>query len=290
MKKIINKLLIASFFTSLFTISSLAYRDSRFEISNQLEITNILKSDDRVFMLDGNLEGVQTYIANEKINIFSIAENVEHFSATKIEAVDSKWTKTEKLDYSYGGIVDSKLVSNSIININEPGLYYISSINNGIEENLVICIETDKILRTNAYLAKNTNQQLLVNDINYDLDIFSVNDNIFIKISDLAKIFVDTDKEFDIKWNTDFNFYDIYTNEKYSQNNDIIKNNFKDSIAFDTNLPDLYKELTSTKIHGYTINNEHFYDLGQIANILDFYIEFNENSIEIDINKEFKPY
>ncbi|MFI3226184.1 MAG: hypothetical protein R3Y09_02130 [Clostridia bacterium] len=291
MKKIISKILVASMAMTIFSTTAFAYT---LEVEDQLEISNIVSSDSRVFAIGENDQPIQTYVAEKTVNIIAMGEDMEYFAVRQVGSVNGYWTAVLDVPFSYGGMTSETTVEPySIVSISEPGLYYVTSQQDGVVTENIIYLNEGKNYGTNAYLADLQDVTVTVDGEQIAMDIYKVDGETYVKIRDIAQALVGTDQEFEVTWNTEFELIHMYSDLNYtSTGSELIITAAEDAslIAYNS-APKLFKENTSSKINGFVINDENFYDLEQIANKLDFNIDINlkKEYITIDTTSEYLP-
>lgn len=289
MKKIINKILIASMAVSMLSTTVFAYD---LNLSDHVSITNVVSEDNRIFALDDEKNAIQTYTASGVVNVIATTTGLEELSVKQILPIDGRWTPSTEVPFEYGGIMaDQTYALYSIVSLTEPGLYYVTTQKDGITQESVIFIDKGLNYKSNAYQAELTTQEVTVDGTEIAVDTFEVDGVVYIKIRDIAQMLVDTQHEFEITWDDTFELIDIYTNMDYTSTGaELVEKSYETSqmIAYDT-APDLFKERSSTKVYGYVIDGENCYDIETLAQKLDFSIQVNsaENYIAIDTTAQY---
>lgn len=291
MKKIISKILIGAMAVSMFSTTAFAYK---LEVEDQLKISNVVSSDSRVFALDEEKNPIQTYLAEGIVNIQAVGENMEYFSVMQILPINGYWTAAVQVPFSYGGMTSETTVEPySMVSITESGLYKVVSQKDGEMITNVIYVEEGTNYKSNAYLTELQTATVTVDGQEIEIDVYEVDDEVFFKIRDIAQMLVGTDEEFEVTWNETFELIDIYPGQEYTvTGREFITTAQEEAalIALDT-APDLFKEKSSTRVNGYVINDENFYNIEKFADMFDFYIDINlkKDYITIDTTSEYLP-
>lgn len=262
MKKIINRCLLSAMCLSVFYTNAFAY---------DLTFTeNIKDTSDVVFLTEKGLP-IQTYIGEGVINII----NDTPFSVYGVELIDNAWSVSTEIPLAYGGTSGF-----SIASLFDTGVYYIVTQENNIKKSSVLYIKGDTNYTSNAFCANLVDYSININGVLDSADVFEINNKLFLEINDIARLLSNTNKSFSLDFNDEFEIINIDPNGVYSEN--IVEKNYTSKMLALTNVTDLFKQLHSTNVEGYSIGGNNFYDISKLAQNLDFDINIDNNSIAIN--------
>lgn len=151
---------------------------------------------------------------------------------------------------------------------------------------IVIC----SMITVNAEDAKGNRTKLDLNGKSVELEAYNIGGNNFFKLRDLATIFNDTDKKFNVEWNKNANSIEIVGGKNYDKqgNELVIGKNLGKENANKTNSKVIYngKELN---LVAYNIKGNNYFKLRDIAEKLNVFTGYNSNTktIALDTNKAY---
>lgn len=309
MKKIISKILAYSLV--LASISSVSAKDFSvtypYSNSNYFSISNYKEESDLVFATNNKLP-IETYVIspNSTINFNEVSSN---FGIYPIEAVDGYWTvlvddpvsgsgdvlyyKDEKaVQYSsyndyinnvYTGYDYVEIFQNLSFELTEEGLYFVSGTMKGEETpyQAVLYVNSSNynMYRTNAYKTSLADASVEINDVLSNIEAYEIRGNAYFKLSDIAEIFKDTDKEFDVLWNEEFSNFDIIADQIYSSSNKEISSlNDISQVARVSSV--LINGEVSSFLTAYDVNGDVFVDIRDLGRVLDYSISWDYITFE----------
>jgi len=144
----------------------------------------------------------------------------------------------------------------------------------------------------NEVVAKPSACKVLVNGESINFEAYNINSNTFLKLRDIAEVLKNTEKTFNIKWNTDTKGIDLLAGIKYESVGGELESNIN-AIEYNSlaNNSVLSLDGTSFKSTAYTIHQNNFFKLRDLGQLLDFSVEWNatEKSIEIITSSGYNP-
>lgn len=272
MKKFRKSILLTMLLVVAFSSSAFAFLSPIFKFGDDVEIGNITGSIDKVFMVDENKNPVQTYIGKNLVNIMVVTDELDNLSVTKILPVDGYWTLCDEVNFVDGGVFETGVKPYSIINLKEEGLYYLKSEKNGTFENMVIYIKGETDYTTNGFIAEYAEFEV---DAYGNEDVvggFVLDYEAYLKLDDIAKMFVGTEEEFYVMYVEDFDLYNIITEKEYEEIEtlDCEYELGEKKLAVSGVARELFANYFSTKIETLLINDENYYNISDFKTVIKF--------------------
>lgn len=147
---------------------------------------------------------------------------------------------------------------------------------------LFICLIFNSSTEAKSYNARMGYQQFKVNGSTSNVVTYNINGENYCRIRDIAFALKGTNKKFDIEYNNLKNEINLVTGRNYKSEDDfVIYENFDMANDFQGSLL-LNNELRNVK--SYNIKGYNYYDVEDIAEILDFSISYENVSKSVIIN------
>lgn len=266
MKKFKNSLLLMVALIVMFSTSAFAFGPQRLYVGEQLQVSNITGKSEKVYMIDGNGEPLQTYIGKNIVNVIASGEDLDNFIVREILPVDGYWTVCDQVEFAFGGVYETGVQQYTTVNISGAGLYYVASIKDEVKENFVICILGDEEFTTNGYIANYTEMEVKIFDKTTTVTGFVCDYNMYVRIEDIANLYAGSEQEFSINWNENFSLYNLITGEEYTESEvepfDYEEDEIKLAI---THSEEIFKNFVSTGVSGLTVDEESYYSIKDFA-------------------------
>ncbi len=130
-----------------------------------------------------------------------------------------------------------------------------------------------------SQVAVPTDSSILLNNQELDFEAYTINDTTYLKLRDVAQALDNTNKQFDIAWDNEKSAINIISNTPYSSIGGELSYN-KDSqdaiIDVTTVNSSLYKDDVLINIESCVINQNNYFKARDLAELLEFDIEYDE--------------
>ena len=114
---------------------------------------------------------------------------------------------------------------------------------------------------------------------------YTVNNNNYYKIRDIAMLLRNTSKKFDISWDSSKNAVNILTGKKYTVVGGELENaETSDKLDIVTSTGGFLKNGQAIDISAYNINGNNYFKIRDIAEIIGFTVGWDDSTSTITIN------
>lgn len=137
---------------------------------------------------------------------------------------------------------------------------------------------------TLAVEAKPTSSKVLVNGSPLEFDAYTINNNNYFKLRDLAQAVNNTDKNFEVTWDGKNNAINLISNKPYTPaGGELVKGDGKAKAAT-LSTAKIYKDGKEIALTAYTINGNNYFKLRDIAKAFDIGVAWDSktNTVGID--------
>jgi hypothetical protein len=135
-------------------------------------------------------------------------------------------------------------------------------------------------------VANPTNSKITVNGAEVKFDAYNINGNNYFKLRDIAYVLSDTDSCFSVNWVAENNSANLILGEKYvsvAGEMSLGSNEQKSAKLSNTNIMVNGETVTAT---AYLINNNNYFKLRDLGNLLDFGVDWDEQSQTVIISSK----
>lgn len=153
---------------------------------------------------------------------------------------------------------------------------------------LFVCICTNICLANNKIITP-TNSKVFLNYEQLHFETYLIEGYNYFKLRDLAYVFKDTSKAFEVKWNEELYRIDISLNTKYtSLGNEMLKSNpnFEEKEAIQTQAS-LFVNGNKKDLIAYEIDGYNYFKLRDILEIIDCGVIYDDNTQNINLYTYF---
>ncbi|MDE7221564.1 MAG: WG repeat-containing protein [Oscillospiraceae bacterium] len=142
----------------------------------------------------------------------------------------------------------------------------------------------EKAQLTAAQTAAPTQSTVLVNGKSISFDAYSINDNNYFKLRDLAKALSGTEKQFEVTWDREKQAIDLLSNKPYTAvGGELAKGDGTRKTALPST-SEMFLDGKAVQLTAYTINGNNYFKLRDIGETFDFFVDWDgaKNTIIID--------
>ena len=134
-----------------------------------------------------------------------------------------------------------------------------------------------------------TNASVLVNGSQTSFNAYNINGNNYFKLRDLAYVVNSSEKQFQVEWNQDVKAINLLSDQAYTSVGGEMTSGDGVSKTGKQNNSAIYKDVQEVEINAYTIDDNNFFKLRDIAEIFDIGIDWDNESktIKIDTTKGY---
>lgn len=129
-----------------------------------------------------------------------------------------------------------------------------------------------------------TSSTVLVNGQEIAFEAYMINNSNYFKLRDLAKVVSGTDKQFEVRWNSDKKAIELISNEAYTEvGNELALGDGSAKIA-KLNTSIVYKDGEEVNLEVYTINENNYFKLRDIAQAFNIAITWDGETKAVGID------
>ena len=147
----------------------------------------------------------------------------------------------------------------------------------------------EKLQSTAAQTAAPTKSTVLVNGKSISFDAYSINDNNYFKLRDLAQALSGTKKQFEVTWDNKKQAINLISNKPYTAvGGELAKGDGTRKTA-QTSTSEIFLDGKEVRLTAYTISENNYFKLRDIGEIFDFSVSWDgeKNTIVIDTSKGY---
>lgn len=289
--KLFTTILVVAVIILLSALSAFAAEKKEFYLeqdmgySQSFTVTNTLESAEGLgpdFLIKAQAPAIFTcdFIFS---NINIIYEN-EEYSDDSQKPISSIVKESEKTIIPDGEILPQHYATGYTLEFDKPGQYSLEILHSGYSLTVTLEITKGDTPVLNE-LALPTSSKVLVNDVETVFEAYTINNNNYFKLRDLAKAVSGTNKQFEVSWDGFKNTINLISKEMYTVvggemeiNADLKEQNAVLSTA------KVYIDSQEVQLQAYTINDNNYFKLRDVAKMLDIGITWDGmiNTISID--------
>ncbi|NLJ59158.1 MAG: hypothetical protein GX339_09985 [Tissierellia bacterium] len=136
-------------------------------------------------------------------------------------------------------------------------------------------------------IAKPSSASVIIDNENVPFDAYNIDNNNYFKLRDIAMALKRCNKKFNVEWNGSINAINLITNEEYLPVGGelTVQNNIHNKKA-SMSKSDIFINGEKAELKAYTIENNNYFKLRDIADCIDFEVDWDgaTNSIIINTN------
>ena len=126
-------------------------------------------------------------------------------------------------------------------------------------------VQAKTSVKVSTITAKQTNSKVLVNGVSINFEVYTINNNNYFKLRDIAKVVSGTEKQFEVSYDVIKKAISLVSNKSYtSQGGELAKGDGKTKKA-KLNTSTIYKNGEEVQLTAYTINGNNFFKLRDLA-------------------------
>ncbi len=139
-------------------------------------------------------------------------------------------------------------------------------------------------------LAVSTKARVLVNGEKVSFEAYTINGNNYFKLRNLAQVFTGSEKQFDVIWSEKLKAIELISNQPYTS----VGGELAGADGLDKkgvlNTSKIYKDGEEVDLLAYTINNNNFFKLRDLAEIFDIGVDWDgkNQTIKVDTSKGYQ--
>lgn len=276
---------------------------------HQVSISNVVRKDSTIFPTWGEVYVCQAPVvvtALDKLGGFDVETLVplpEEESDYRIvgtygrgESLIPDGQTEEWLDehyYSFDFPAGTKYT------LTEPGLYKIfggyEALAGGV--NAIILIEGSTTTpttpttppATNTITATPTSSKVLVNGTAVEFDAYTINDNNYFKLRDVAKVVSGSEKQFEVTWNSATSAIELVSGQPYTVVGGELAKGDGTSKNATLNSSTVYKDGAVVELTAYTINDNNYFKLRDLGQAFNFNVSWDgaNNCIVVNTSESY---
>lgn len=124
-------------------------------------------------------------------------------------------------------------------------------------------------------IAAKTTSTVVFDGVPKIFDAYLINENNYFKLRDLAFIFNHTDKQFEVKWDTEKNAINVFKGKEYTaQGNEMMMEGETQTLVAIPNTSKIYIDGQEIALSAYTINENNYIKLRDIGKAMDFFVDW----------------
>lgn len=112
---------------------------------------------------------------------------------------------------------------------------------------------------------------------------YNIKDNNYFKLRDIANVLKGTEAHFDVLWNAEVGAIELVPDTDYSTDEEITSEKFENPRIIKSNAK-IYKDGNIVLLNAYNINDNTFFKLRDLADVIDFGVEWNAAEEIIEVN------
>lgn len=134
-----------------------------------------------------------------------------------------------------------------------------------------------------------TASKVVVNSVDTAFDAYTIDQNNYFKLRDLAKVLSGTEKQFEVTWDSDKNAINLMSSKAYTPVGGEMEKGDSASITAQANTSAIYLNGEPVTLKAYTINGNNYFKLRDIGKTFDFDVSWDgtHNTIVIDTSKGY---
>ena len=299
--KLFTTILVVAVIILLSALSAFAAEKKEFYLeqdmgySQSFTVTNTLESAEGLgldFFIKAQAPAIFTcdFIFS---NIKIIYEN-EEYSDDSQKPISAIVKESEKTIIPDGEILPQHYTTGYTIEFDKPGQYSLEILHSGYSLTVTLEITQEGLnhpLQNKGNtpvlneLALPTSSKVLVNDVETVFEAYTINNNNYFKLRDLAKAVSGTDKQFEVSWDGFKIAINLIPREMYTAVGGEMEVNagLKDQNAV-LSTAKVYIDTQEVQLQAYTISDNNYFKLRDVAKMLDIGITWDgvTNTISID--------
>lgn len=171
----------------------------------------------------------------------------------------------------------------------EPGEYYVEFYTPSGDHSGYIKVKDGKITTppkpaTDSKTASPTSAKVLVNNKSVAFEAYTINNSNYIKLRDFAYAISGTKKQFQVSWDPQKDAINLISNQSYSPNgSELGKGDGKSKVAV-LNESKIYKDEAEVNLTAYTINDNNYFKLRDLADAFDIEVTWDGATSTIGID------
>ena len=176
------------------------------------------------------------------------------------------------------------------VTITEPGDYYVCvrEFAAAGSAEAIITVKgngtTEVKEQNNKIVAKSTASVVFVNDAEINFDAYNIDNNNYFKLRDLAKVVSGTQKQFNVTWDGENKVINLVSNEAYTAvGGELAEGDGQEKTAV-VNSSKINKDGEEVALTAYTINNNNYFKLRDVAKVFDFAVNWDGETQTIKID------
>ena len=274
--------------------------------ASQISISNVLRKDNTTY-----LPGVPTYVVGPSAEVTTTAELGTFYVANlvnqsgiwvengflqgqgTIKVRDFSTNKETSVNYSQWNNPNYDLLAvnkGAKVALTYSGVYVVFGQYADIEGKVeaVIVVEGGTAAPTNVTAAPNASKVYLNGKL-IELDAYTINENNYFKLRDVASVVNGTNKQFEVVWDTSRDAINMTSNQPYTRvGGELARGDGKVKTGISNRSP-IYKDGSSVTLTAYTINQNNYFKLRDLGQAFNFNVTWDTTNDSVVINTN-EPY
>ena len=279
-------------------------------IDNLIRISNAVRMDDKMhgatlsyFGRYVDRQECNAYFCNspvevkafddvDKFRIFNLKKNTGTLSVDNSKLKDTEWYIGDDVSYnSKEKIVAGKTVLEGVTAKLTTGAYLVAAAKGGDDAVAVIIVKntdgsSDNITVNNDVTATPTTSKVLVNGDNTAFDAYTINDNNYFKLRDIAYALNGSGKQFDVTWDGVYDVIKLISNKSYTSVGGEMESKKIQIMQAKPTASKIPLDGRDVTLTAYNIAGNNYFKLRDIGQAFDFGVEWDGKNNTISINNE----
>lgn len=177
------------------------------------------------------------------------------------------------------------LLTNSTVANNNGGSWYPVFDNISCHSDTKIGVTTSVLPEAVKLIAIPTKASVFVNDRKISFEAYTIRDNNYFKLRDLALVLKETNKPFEVVWDNKESAIKMWSNSAYTQvGGELQEKVIYSPMMYTLNYPTIVLDGKKIELKAYTIADNNYFKLRDIGELFDFGVIWNNEKSQIEIN------
>ena len=258
----------------------------------QVSISNVVRKDNNMNPSLGEVYVCQSPVVITSLDTLS-GFGVSTFIPTMETYTEGEYLVPDGQTEAWFDEERNSIPAGTKFTLTKPGLYYVYGNYGALEGgvNKVILVEDSAAATpapatppTAAVTAAPTASKVIVDGKTMEFDAYTINDNNYFKLRDVAVVVGDSAKQFEVTWNGEKNAIELISGQPYTRVGGELAKGDGTAKAATLNTSTIYKDGVVVELTAYTINNNNYFKLRDLGQTFDFNVSWDGANNAVIIN------